>query len=975
MALRAPSRAPCVARRAPPRRPPRAAASSADAPPPRAAFAAASRPVLPLPCLLLTLPAAALPACEAALEAAVAAREGVVLVLSESQGGAGELFDAALRAKSLLRGRSLLLLSERPDVAAACGADGVLLSPQSLPTVAARRALDASRLVIRLVDSPQRAAAAAAEGADACVLPSAAAVRDARRLTSVPLLLSRPPPRPPSGGAAAPVAAADGCVEALEALRDAGDVAARVAALLTPFDAVRRAEPAAAAVSPPPAPAPAPSGAAGDTASSLLVAERDFITSLLSFLDSAAPDMPETALLRASLASLDEPFLVVVCGEFNSGKSSVINALLGRAVLAEGVLPTTNEVSVLRHWSEEEQFSDGNRGGGAAPPPAMRAPDGHFDLRLPLPSLRHVSLVDTPGTNVILERQQRLTEEYVPRADLILFVLSADRPLSDSEVKFLTYLRSWGKDIVFALNKVDALRNTAEVDAVCSFVSSNAERLLGLPPGAAAPRVFPVSSRLAAEAKASLDGVTVPVGRGARASMAAGGAAPPWGSPPPPLASHPAWAPSGFGALEGFIASLLPDSAASLRAPPPSTGAHSPSQPPPVSPALRLKLSTPLSLADALLQAAVASLAEAGAAADAEAAAASAALAQMTPFRAAMERDAATQRARVTSLIDGAVVRAEKWLDERLKLSGAKLLRAATEATSPPLSPLLLPPLPPTSGEGVSPTQPPPPPPARAAAPVSPVVSDYLSTVVGSSADDILALVAEHGAWLERNAARQAAHYAAVAAQRGMLSVQPIRVAASSAVSATPRQPGGDRDAAGGAERLLVASSPRLASALAAASSASGALSAASSFDHASAGLLLAHEARSAARATASVAAASFAAALAATSLLPTLGEDVLSLLLATASTYIGLLNLPLKRGAAKAKLRRAAAGYASQLDAALVDELRRVLDATEEEVGECLSPWRARADEQRRAAGASLAQAEGLATALRALQRRVASL
>ena len=47
-----------------------------------------------------------------------------------------------------------------------------------------------------------------------------------------------------------------------------------------------------------------------------------------------------------------------------------------------------------------------------------------------------MNLVDTPGTNVILQRQQRLTEEFVPRADLVLFVLSADRPLTESEVYF-----------------------------------------------------------------------------------------------------------------------------------------------------------------------------------------------------------------------------------------------------------------------------------------------------------------------------------------------------------------------------------------------------------------------------------------------------------------------------------------------------------------------------------------------------------
>jgi predicted GTPase len=50
------------------------------------------------------------------------------------------------------------------------------------------------------------------------------------------------------------------------------------------------------------------------------------------------------------------------------------------------------------------------------------------------PCLLQMSVVDTPGTNVILERQQRLTEEFVPRADLVLFVLSADRALTESEV-------------------------------------------------------------------------------------------------------------------------------------------------------------------------------------------------------------------------------------------------------------------------------------------------------------------------------------------------------------------------------------------------------------------------------------------------------------------------------------------------------------------------------------------------------------
>ena len=51
--------------------------------------------------------------------------------------------------------------------------------------------------------------------------------------------------------------------------------------------------------------------------------------------------------------------------------------------------------------------------------------DGYTIKYLPAELLRDLNIVDTPGTNVILERQQRLTEEYVPRADMVLFTMSA----------------------------------------------------------------------------------------------------------------------------------------------------------------------------------------------------------------------------------------------------------------------------------------------------------------------------------------------------------------------------------------------------------------------------------------------------------------------------------------------------------------------------------------------------------------------
>jgi len=61
-----------------------------------------------------------------------------------------------------------------------------------------------------------------------------------------------------------------------------------------------------------------------------------------------------------------------------------------------------------------------------------------------------MTIVDTPGTNVILQRQQRLTEEFVPRADLLLFVISADRPLTGSEVWLVLFI-SMGHTLMFTL--------------------------------------------------------------------------------------------------------------------------------------------------------------------------------------------------------------------------------------------------------------------------------------------------------------------------------------------------------------------------------------------------------------------------------------------------------------------------------------------------------------------------------------------
>ncbi|MDE0630288.1 MAG: dynamin family protein [Caldilineaceae bacterium] len=195
-----------------------------------------------------------------------------------------------------------------------------------------------------------------------------------------------------------------------------------------------------------------------------------------------APDA-DLGLIRNALSQLEELFLMVVVGEFNAGKSAVINALLGEEHLPEGVVPTTSELVLIRHSDAVEQP-------GADRSMAVR--------RLPVPWLQEVNLVDTPGTNAVIRQHQELTEHFVPRSDLVLFVTSADRPFSESERAFLQQIRDWGKKIVIVVNKIELLTTEAEQQEVIEFVRRNAHELLGV-----APAIFAVSARLALEAKTS----------------------------------------------------------------------------------------------------------------------------------------------------------------------------------------------------------------------------------------------------------------------------------------------------------------------------------------------------------------------------------------------------------------------------------------------------------------------------------------
>jgi small GTP-binding protein len=196
--------------------------------------------------------------------------------------------------------------------------------------------------------------------------------------------------------------------------------------------------------------------------------------------DVAADDLRHFERARTQL---DQLFLIVIAGEFNSGKSSFINALVGERVLPEGVTPTTDRINLLR-WGPE--------------PSEQLREEYLLERTHPAELLRELNIVDTPGTNAVVRRHEELTRDFVPRSDLVLFVTSADRPFTESERQFLEQIRAWGKKIVLIINKVDILADVAEREQVKAFVAENAAALLGR-----SPEIFAVSARQALQARES----------------------------------------------------------------------------------------------------------------------------------------------------------------------------------------------------------------------------------------------------------------------------------------------------------------------------------------------------------------------------------------------------------------------------------------------------------------------------------------
>jgi small GTP-binding protein len=196
---------------------------------------------------------------------------------------------------------------------------------------------------------------------------------------------------------------------------------------------------------------------------------------------------------------------VLVVGEAKRGKSTLVNALLGRDLLPTGVTPLTAVPTTVTFGTDEgldAQFADGRTEHGPLSAleawgtergnPGNARGVGAITVRLNAPMLAQgVEIVDTPGTGSVHANNTAAADGVLPTMDAAIFVLTADPPVSASERDLLGRVHDLSVTTFVVLNKADYTDADGLAEAA-EFTDQVATAAIGQP-----VRVYPVSARAA----------------------------------------------------------------------------------------------------------------------------------------------------------------------------------------------------------------------------------------------------------------------------------------------------------------------------------------------------------------------------------------------------------------------------------------------------------------------------------------------
>jgi GTPase SAR1 family protein len=201
----------------------------------------------------------------------------------------------------------------------------------------------------------------------------------------------------------------------------------------------------------------------------------------------------------------EDRFNLAVVGQFKRGKSTLMNAVLGRDLLPTGLLPLTSAITTLcygstervvlrrKGWTLEQEVPLAQLAAFITEQGNPGNEKGLIEARVevPLPFLRRgLHFIDTPGIGSARYENTATTYAFLPQMHAVIFVTSVEAPLSEAEERFLLDLRGQIRQLFVVVNKMDMLAER-EREEVLGYIHARMEQLLG----AGSAHLFPLSAR------------------------------------------------------------------------------------------------------------------------------------------------------------------------------------------------------------------------------------------------------------------------------------------------------------------------------------------------------------------------------------------------------------------------------------------------------------------------------------------------
>jgi GTPase SAR1 family protein len=206
----------------------------------------------------------------------------------------------------------------------------------------------------------------------------------------------------------------------------------------------------------------------------------------------------------------NKTFQLVILGQFKRGKTSLINSLFGENLLPTAIVPLTSVITIIKYGRKEKiivSFLDGQKKEISRyslcdyitelKNPMNKKGVDQVTFEYPSAYLKSgVQIIDTPGVGSVYRHNTDVAYQFVPKADAGIFVVTADPPISNSELLFLKSIKDYLAKIVFVQNKIDQVEEKDRLESL-EFTKKVIEETVGKK----GLKFYQVSAKLGLEGK------------------------------------------------------------------------------------------------------------------------------------------------------------------------------------------------------------------------------------------------------------------------------------------------------------------------------------------------------------------------------------------------------------------------------------------------------------------------------------------